>query len=82
MISGAYGLTKAGNGALTLSTNNTFTGTIVNNGILNLSNGGGSGTVRGPLTINAGATVNQTFTDSIGTTLGLCVQPPTLWAAP
>lgn len=67
VISGTGGLTKIGNGTFTLSNYNTFNGgTIVSGGILALGAGGGTGTIRGNLTINSGATVNLTTGDALG----------------
>jgi fibronectin-binding autotransporter adhesin len=61
------GVTKNGAGTLTLTGINTYTGgTIVNNGTLVLGAGGGSGTIRGTLMINAGATTTLNATDALG----------------
>ena len=71
------GLTKLGSGTLTMTAANTYTGrTTVNAGALNLSTGGSAGAIIGPLTINAGATVNAVALDAIGYTTGTAV--PTL----
>ncbi len=76
VISGTGGLTRSGNGALTLAGANTYTGTTdVNSGKL-LVNGslaaasavtvasgaalGGSGTVNGPVTVDAGGAIEST----------------------
>ena len=78
-ISGSGGLTKVGNGILTLGANvnspvNTYTGgTIVNAGtlVLNCNPGDtGVGTIRGVLTINPGATVQLNVPDAVGYNLG------------
>lgn len=73
VISGSGGLAvnpNAGTGAggtLTLSNFNTHTGgTTVNSGTLNLNVGGPSGTVRGTLTVNPGATVQLNAVDALG----------------
>ncbi len=67
-ISGAGNLEKAGPGALTLTTSNSYTGgTVVDGGTLNLSFGnGGTGTLRDGLTINPGATVVCTVSNALG----------------
>ena len=71
---GTASLVVAGGGTLTLSAVNTFTGgTTVNGSTLNLTVGGGSGTVRGPLTINSGSTVNLNAVDALGFTTNVCV---------
>jgi autotransporter-associated beta strand protein len=50
-----FGLTKTGNGTLTLSGSNTFTGgTTLNAGKLNINNNQALGTVAGTFTINGG----------------------------
>ena len=56
-IAGSTNLTKSGSGTLNLGTINTYTGgTTVNEGVLNLTaQAGGTGTIRGTVTVNAGA---------------------------
>ncbi|MCB1129866.1 MAG: autotransporter-associated beta strand repeat-containing protein, partial [Verrucomicrobiae bacterium] len=62
---------KVGAGNLTLTGGSTHTaGTIVNGGTLTLARGGGSGAVRGQITVNAGATVKTTVKDALGYTDG------------
>jgi autotransporter-associated beta strand protein len=59
-ISGSGQLTKAGNGTLTLSGNNTYSGgTLVSQGILQIGNGGTSGSLAGSITNNAGLVFNR-----------------------
>ena len=73
-ISGSGSLTKAGGGILTLSTAiNTYSGgTIVNGGTLAFATvpSGGSGNIVGSLTINPGATVNESGSWFLGYTPG------------
>jgi autotransporter-associated beta strand protein len=68
IISGStYSLTKAGNGALTLTAANTFTGgTTLNAGTLNINNASALGTVAGTFVINGG-TINNTTAGAITT---------------
>ncbi|MEO5916496.1 MAG: autotransporter-associated beta strand repeat-containing protein [Luteolibacter sp.] len=70
VMSGTGGLTKANTGGtLTLSNVNTYGGgTIVNGDTLALATGGGSGAIRGALTINSGAIVNLTSGNALGFT--------------
>ena len=71
---GLGGITKIGSGTTTLTGLNTYSGgTIVNAGTLALGVGGGTGAVRGTLTINSGATVNLTAVDALGYTSGVRV---------
>ncbi len=60
-------LTKSGAGTLTLSSYSTLLGgTTVNGGTLELNRGGQTGTVQGPITVNAGATLSLTVNDALG----------------
>ena len=67
-LNGTGGLTKSGAGTLTLSGANTYTGgTTVDSGILELSGStAGTGRIRGPLTVNAGAEVRLINDDGTG----------------
>ena len=68
-ITGSGSLTVTGTpgAALVLTGLSSYTGgTTVNGAALNLSNGGGTGAIRGPLTVNAGGTVNATAQDALG----------------
>jgi autotransporter-associated beta strand protein len=68
ILAGTGGLTKTTTGTLTMTSINTFSGTTaVNEGIVNFNNGGGSGVIRGPLTIAAGAIVNLNNANALGT---------------
>lgn len=69
IITGNAPLTKTGNGTLTLSAQEAFTGgTTVNGGTLNLSynNNGSAGTLQGTLNINSNATVVTTVNNALG----------------
>ncbi len=69
LIAGTAGLIKAGDGILQLSALNTFSGgTIVNGGLLDLAVGGGTGAIRGALTVNSGATVKVSAVNGLGST--------------
>ncbi len=71
ILAGTAGLTKTTSGTLTISGINTFSGTTaVNDGIVNLNSGGGSGAIRGALTIAPGATVNLNIANALGSTQG------------
>ena len=60
-------MTFQGGATTTLSNISTYTGgTTVTAGTLALGANGGSGTVRGPLNIASGATVNLTVSDALG----------------
>jgi len=62
------GITKEGQGTLALSVQNTFTGgTTINAGMLNLAGGGGgSGTIRGAVTVYSNAVLRLGVNDSTG----------------
>ena len=58
-LSGSGGLNKIGGGALTLTGNNSYTGTTtVSCGTFKVDNSAGSATGSGPVTVNAGATLS------------------------
>ncbi len=66
VLSGGGGLTLGG-GSLALTSQNTFGGgTIVNGGTLGLYNGGGTGCIRGVLTVNPGAAVELNEDNALG----------------
>ncbi len=68
ILAGANSLTKTGAGTLQLGALNTYSGgTIVNGGILDLTNGGTTGAIRGTLAVNAGATVRVSIANGLGT---------------
>jgi autotransporter-associated beta strand protein len=70
-LAGSMPLTKAGNGTLTISSKNTYTGgTTVNGGVLALAAGGGSGSIQGTLNINPAGTVVLTAGDALGYNVG------------
>ena len=74
--SGAGTLVKDGSGTLRLGGNSTYSGgTVVSNGLLVLTTGGGAGTIRGALTIEPGATVSCTAGDALGYNGGQSVTP-------
>ncbi|MCE2994785.1 MAG: autotransporter-associated beta strand repeat-containing protein, partial [Flammeovirgaceae bacterium] len=64
---GAIGISKTGNGQLTLSGANTFSGGFtLNAGVLNINNSSALGTVAGTFTINGG-TIDNTTAGAIST---------------
>jgi autotransporter-associated beta strand protein len=66
-IAGLGSLVKNGNGVLTISNNNTYSGgTVVNQGSLVLAKGGAAGTIAGSLAINSSGTVSLTAADALG----------------
>jgi fibronectin-binding autotransporter adhesin len=67
-ITGAASLTKSGSGTLTIASRQTYTGgTIINGGILDLTNvGGGMGAIRGSVTVNSGGMLRLSVGDATG----------------
>lgn len=66
-LAGTSGMTKDGNGALTLDSSESYTGgTVVNAGVVNLSVGGQNGTLQDGLIINSNATVVCTVNNALG----------------
>lgn len=79
VLSGTGAMTKSTSGTVTLSSISTYTGgTTVDAGTLVLAAGGGSGALRGNLTVNAGATVSSTTNDTLGYNSGAQVTTLTL----
>lgn len=67
-------MTKAGAGTMNLTAINTYTGgTTVSGGTMLLGAGGSAGTIRGALTIAAGATVKLNIADALGYSAGTSV---------
>jgi len=68
VVSGSYGITKAGAGTLTLSGTNTFTGGLTHNaGTLNINAAAALGTTAGTYTVAASTTLDNTSGGSITT---------------
>ncbi len=75
VVSGSFGIVKAGSGALTLSGTNTFTAGVTHNaGTLNIDAVAALGTTAGTLTIADGVTIDNTS----GGTLKLSAYPITI----
>ncbi len=66
-VTGGGGLTKTGSGRLILNAENLYTGnTVVNQGALQIGNGGTSGNIgTGNLVLNPGTTLNYNRTDAL-----------------
>ncbi len=68
VVSGAFKLTKAGSGTLTLGGANTFTGGVaLTAGQLNINNASALGTTAGTFTISGGTTIDNTSGSAITT---------------
>jgi outer membrane autotransporter protein len=66
-FTGVGGLRKNGNGVLALTADNTYTGgTTINQGTLQLGNGGTSGSILGDVVNNAAFTINRSDTYTFG----------------
>ena len=64
---GAVTLRKSGSGLVKLAAINTYTGgTFINQGTLDLQNGGQYGCIRGTVTVNSGGILQLTNTDATG----------------
>jgi fibronectin-binding autotransporter adhesin len=64
IISGTGSLTKTGSGVLTLTGSNDYSGgTTVSNGILQIGNGGNTGSIVGDIINNANVTFNRRHFD-------------------
>ena len=74
VLSSSGGLTKDGGSKLILSNFNTYSGnTIVNAGTLELSNGSGTGVIRGDVTVNSNGTLLSSASSSFGYNAGVKV---------
>jgi autotransporter-associated beta strand protein len=79
ILAGSTGMAKNGPGSLSLSGLNTYTGgTTVNAGTLQLATGGGTGAIRGALTVNSGAAVISSAASSFGYNSGSKIDSLTL----
>jgi fibronectin-binding autotransporter adhesin len=71
ILASGNGVTFSGAGQVTLNAYETYTGlTTVNSGTLVLGVGGGQGTLKGNIIINAGATVSAAAGDALGYNVG------------
>ncbi len=72
-ITGSAGLVKSGAGTAAIASKQSYTGgTIVNDGVLNLTGGGGiGGTIRGTATVNTGGTLRLSTGDATGYGTGI-----------
>ncbi|MBL9183247.1 MAG: autotransporter-associated beta strand repeat-containing protein [Verrucomicrobiaceae bacterium] len=69
-ISGSGSYTQT-NGNIVFNAVNSFAGpSVINGGTLQLNAGGGAGGLRGTVTVNAGATIRSTNTDTFGYVVG------------
>ncbi len=79
IVGAGTSLVKEGSGTWRLDGESTFTGgTTVNGGVLELANGGGTASLRGPIVVNNGGTLKTAAGDALGYSSGAQVTELTL----